>query len=293
MGKRARNFGGSWTEEKLIRVSKYLRAYATIMSKQTFKFAYIDAFAGTGYRIGEKDPETSEELFPEFAEKETADFLKGSAKIALEVSPRFDKYIFIEKEKVGAHALEGLKEEHPMLAADINVVTQDANTYLTELCRKRSWATHRAVIFLDPYGMEVEWSTIELIGATKAIDLWLLFPLGVAVNRLLKRDGEINESVRQKLDRFFGTREWLSYFYRDEKSETLFGPKSEKKKVVDFEGIATYFVSRLKTVFVGVAENPLPLLNSKNNPLYLLCFAAGNEKGSPTALKIAQDILGR
>jgi hypothetical protein len=44
-------------------------------------------------------------------------------------------------------------------------------------------------------------------------------------------------------------------------------------------------------VFKGVANNPLPLYNSKNNPLYLLCFAAGNPKGAPTAVKIAQDIL--
>ena len=45
------NFGGQWTEEKLRRVKKYLVAYATIMNKQQFRFAFIDAFAGTGYRI--------------------------------------------------------------------------------------------------------------------------------------------------------------------------------------------------------------------------------------------------
>lgn len=43
-------FGGDWTAEKLERVRKYLAAYATIMHKQNFRFAYIDAFAGTGYR---------------------------------------------------------------------------------------------------------------------------------------------------------------------------------------------------------------------------------------------------
>jgi hypothetical protein len=31
--------------------------------------------------------------------------------------------------------------------------------------------------------------------------------------------------------------------------------------------------------------------NSKNDPLYLLCFAVGNKKGAPIAIKIAQDIL--
>ena len=43
-------FGGSWTDEKLKMVEKYLKAYAVIMNNHNFRFAYIDAFAGTGYR---------------------------------------------------------------------------------------------------------------------------------------------------------------------------------------------------------------------------------------------------
>jgi hypothetical protein len=50
-------------------------------------------------------------------------------------------------------------------------------------------------------------------------------------------------------------------------------------------------VERLKTIFAGVAKNPLALYNSANTPLYLLCFSAGNEQGAKTAVKIAQDIL--
>ena len=33
-------FGGNWTEEKLKRVEKYLKAYAIAMNKQNFRFAY-------------------------------------------------------------------------------------------------------------------------------------------------------------------------------------------------------------------------------------------------------------
>jgi hypothetical protein len=47
----------------------------------------------------------------------------------------------------------------------------------------------------------------------------------------------------------------------------------------------------LKTVFAQVVPNPLILTNSKGVPIYLLCFAAGNPKGAPTAVKIAKDIL--
>jgi len=39
------------------------------------------------------------------------------------------------------------------------------------------------------------------------------------------------------------------------------------------------------------AAKGLVLKNSRSSPLYLLCFAAANKGGAPTALKIAQDIL--
>ena len=146
-------------------------------------------------------------------------------------------------------------------------------------------------MLLDPYGMQVDWSTIEAIAKTKAIDLWILFTIGVAVNRLLRKDGKLNKSVKDKLDNFFGSLDWIEAFYTIEQKDTLFGQHKESKKVVDFDGISNYFVRRLKKIFVGVAENPLRLYNSKNNPLYLLCFAASNKRGAKPALKIANYIL--
>jgi three-Cys-motif partner protein len=167
-------------------------------------------------------------------------------------------------------------------------VNQDANVYLQELCLNYSWKNNRAVLFLDPYGMQVKWDTIEAIAKTKAVDLWLLFPLGVAVNRLLKKDGKINVSFRKRLDQMFGTTEWFKHFYSVKTRQSLFGEEMGLEKICNFDTISAFFVSRLKDVFPKVAEKPLALRNSKNNPLYLLCFASANSK----ALKIAQQILG-
>ena len=110
MQKSNHQFGGKWTTEKLERVAKYLRAYSTIMTKQAFRFAYIDAFAGTSYRTQKSSEVQGELLFPEFAEKETRRFLEGSARIALQVTPRFSKYIFIEKELTRCNELNKLKD---------------------------------------------------------------------------------------------------------------------------------------------------------------------------------------
>jgi three-Cys-motif partner protein len=139
--------------------------------------------------------------------------------------------------------------------------------------------------------MQVTWDTIEAIANTKAIDLWILFPLGVAVNRMITRDGKINESWRRKLDMMFGVPDWYEAFYQPKITQSFFGEETSMEKISNFDSISEYFVKRLKTVFAGVAENPRPLFNSRNIPLYLLCFASGNPKGAKTAIKIAHDIL--
>ena len=149
-------------------------------------------------------------------------------------------------------------------------------------------------MFLDPYGMQVNWETIKAIANTKAIDLWYLFPLGIGVNRLLKKDaGKMPASWEIKLDNIFGTNEWKDAFYDEKQRSTLFGNETKIVKDTDFVKISKFIVERLKSIFAGVAENPLLLRNSKNNPLYLLCFASGNPRGAITAIKIAQDILKR
>lgn len=280
-------FGGEWTTEKLDRVRQYLAAYTTALKNQRYRIAYIDAFAGTGYRAAPKDNEQEAWLFPEMDE-----FRDGSARIALQVEPNFDSYIFIERDPKRFAELERLKGEFPQLADAIKLENADANSYLKGLCQGPSWRRHRAVLFLDPFGMQVTWDTIAAIAQTQAIDLWLLFPLGVAVNRVLPRRGRINPSWRAKLDQLFGATDWYDIFYQTNKTPGLFGEEEMTEKIGNFAAISQYFVNRLGTVFAGVAE-PLPLFNSRNNPLFLLCFAVGNPnpKAQELALRIARHIL--
>jgi three-Cys-motif partner protein len=290
-------FGGEWTIDKLERIRKYLSAYTRIFhanERARYLFPiYLDAFAGTGYHSPAHAVAHPELPLPELTEPDNQEFLKGSTRIALDVEPPFKQYIFIEKDPERVKELADLEQEYPRHAGKTIVVPGDANTYLKDWCDLTSWDKRRAVVFLDPYGMQVEWSTIESIAKTEAIDLWILFPLGVAVNRLLRRNGPPPESEAKALTRIFGTDDWLDEFYPQKKVLTLFGEEETRTKEADFNKIGQYFVNRLKSVFTKVADNPLPLMNSRNNPLYLLCFAAGNPKGAQTGVKIAQDILRR
>lgn len=287
-------FGGDWTAAKLERVRKYLVPYATIMRKQKFRFAYIDAFAGTGYNTPKQRDGEFAPFFEGLRTPDSRQFLDGSARIALKVEPRFSKYIFIEKDPKRFAELNKLKAEFPTLASDIVLINADSNAYLRDICENRRWDKNRAVLFLDPFGMQVTWETITAIARTEAIDLWLLFPLGTGANRLLKRDGNIPQSWRARLDATFGATDWFQAFYQKiEQYDLLSGqPTVETYKVASFDSISRYFLKRLKTVFPYVATNPLPLFNRANCPLYLLCFAAGNPgSGGKVAVKIAEDIL--
>jgi three-Cys-motif partner protein len=284
-------FGDStWTQDKLERVRKYLVAYSTILSKRSHKFAYIDAFAGTGYHELKKRKKADDfNLYPEEDEPAMDAFLDGSARIALQVKPCFHKYIFIEKCPRKAAELEKLKEEFPEKRNDIIIETKDANTYLQELCR-RSWKERRAVLFLDPFGMQVEWKTLEAVANTQAIDTWILFPVS-GVNRLLKQDGKIPAGWRQRLDTMFGEASWFDVFF-PKRSLALFDT-DERDKIASIDRIGKHFNDRLSSLFAGVAKNPYTLFNSKGAPLFLLCFAAANPHAAKTAIKIAQDILKR
>lgn len=287
-------FGGDWTEQKLKRVRKYLQEYAKIMNSQKFNFAYVDAFAGTGYRKLTLDENENQLLFPELDFQDAVDFRQGSVQNALEIRPKFNKYIFIEQNTDNFSELLKLRDNYiqteDFTDNDIECVRCDANEFLDEFCRKK-WTKHRATVFLDPFGMQVEWKTIESIANTQAIDLWLLFPI-TAINRLLKRDGEICFSNQKKLNLVFGDDTWREVFYNTIQQMPTFEEQIQWEKIGNiFSEIEKYIVKRLKEIFSGVADNPLILRNSKNVPLYLLCFAANNPKGAPIAVRIAQHIL--
>lgn len=295
-------FGGPWTEEKLRRIDKYLGAYMTIFERNRaashLRTHYVDAFAGTGRRSSPVARDRVEgSLFEDALEDADANSLKeGSAYVALRQERPFDRYLFVDRSPDHARGLEKLRDEFPALSGRITVEAADANAFLGSWCRDTDWRGNRAVVFLDPYGMQVDWSTIEAIARTEAVDLWILFPLGQAVNRLLTKQNLPGPAQSERLTKLFGTEDWREAFYeaREERIDqpTFFEMEgASHAKRADFDVIGAFFVKRLATIFAGVAENPLPLRNSTNVPLYLLCFAAANPKGAPTAVRIANHIL--
>lgn len=138
-------FGGEWTQDKLTRLEKYLRAYTTIFASnpraQFFETIYVDAFAGTGSSVPKSRPRKAipAEEHSDIAEPETQEFLKGSARKALEVEPQFKRYLFIERHAARFKELQALKDEYPEQADRIEIVQAETNVYLEQWCNATDW----------------------------------------------------------------------------------------------------------------------------------------------------------
>lgn len=241
------SFGGAWTERKLSVVRRYLEIYAQALKNQPFHRIYIDAFAGTGDRT-----ETRRETLPLLDLPELDAVMKGSARLALEVAPPFDRYVFIERVTRRASELLALKNEFS--TKNIEVINADANDAIADLCTATNWRSSRGIVFLDPYGLQVTWDTLVAIARTGALDVWLLFPSGMGLNRLLTKSGDIPDEWQEALDRSLGTPEWRQAFYRSEEETDLFGSHSKIVKDAEPKKLERFYLDRLRTILSPLAH---------------------------------------
>ena len=292
------SWGGQWTEEKLDAFEKYVNAYLTIMNpnreKYHWKLIYFDGFAGSGSRNDDSSQAVSElmlDLFKdEYIDEEELNTYKGAAERVLGIKQNgFDQYVFVDKNK---NSSQQLKNQLEPFAQGRNLVfkTSDANEQVITLAK----AMHQnknlvSLILLDPFGMQVDWKSIELLKGTRT-DLWILIPTGVIVNRLLDRKAELTHM--DKLTSFFGKDESFlkDYFYKKKTVDTLFGETEIIEKVKKpIEKIAELYIEQLKTIFEHVTEKPLVLYNSRKTPIFHFACASNNS----TAIKIASQIINK
>jgi three-Cys-motif partner protein len=292
---------GPWAREKLDALGKYVAAYTTVLKKQTWCAGtiFVDAFAGPGKSrvrpsstaapgpdplLSGFDLEAGGDDAPAMAE-----YIKGSPRVALDIPNPFSRYIFIERATDRLAELEQLKIEYGA-ARRIDVVAGDANDALREALldggirwRGHGGRGHVAVVFLDPFGMQVPWSTIADLAGTGAIEIIVNFPMGMAIERLLARSGDISDDWRRSLDEFFGTPDWHALAYRT--VNDLLGEKTEKIPKCG-PRFAEWYAGRLGQAF-GHASQPRLIKNTRGGHLYYLIWAGPHPKG----LEIANYVL--
>ena len=288
---------GPWAQEKLECLRKYLSAYTKIMSKQREwckNYCYVDAFAGPGtLKIRKNNTNTDiQEFLPVFNptieendDSELQQLISGSPKIALDVTPSFTEYLFVELDSEHLESLNELTRTYQNKDFQIDIQRGDCNNVLRKWLEQTTWNNRRGVIFLDPFGMQVPWDTIEKIASTNALEIIMNFPVGMAIQRLLKKSGEFSPQEKNKLSNYFGTEEWFEALYKNKKD--LLGESAQK---VSQSGkiLLHWYSNRLRNIFKFVSE-PRAVKSTRNNTLYYLLFAGHNETG----YKIASDILNQ
>ena len=278
------SFGGSgWTDDKLEVMRRYFAAYAQALKNRSFRRVYVDAFAGTGDRLDTRTADSDERKLFGDDESDVSLVKAGSARIALSIEPPFDKYVFVDQSKGHVQALHSLREEFPF--RNINIFEKDANDALRELARQENWRSTRAAVFIDPYGLQVSWATLEALAATRSVDIALLFPTG-PLTRMLIRDGKIPGEWENRIDDHLGRCDWRTAFYASSLSTDLFSNQHVGlKKSVDPQGLRRFVTNRLREIFPYVCEDQLELKNSKGAVLYHLFIICANP--SPAAIQLA------
>ena len=271
----AHRFGGVWTEIKLKALNDYLAFYQEALKNQGFETWYIDAFAGTGDRHAEL---TQGGIFEGNPIEHVERILDGSARKALKIVPPFAHYWFAEQHRGRARQLEKLKSEWPY---DIQIRAGEANAELRSLFAARPWSggtttgKQRGVVFLDPYGMSVDWETLHVLAATQKVDVWYLFPRAAVIHQLANDIRGIDEGKRRALARIFGGDDWESEFYSMKPAQMSFldeTPEQSKGRHASPAQIASFARKRLGKLFCYVSE-PLPLLVNGHDYFELYCLS--------------------
>ncbi len=275
----ANQFGGEWTEIKIRVFKKYLYAYMQIMKDKPWKLIYFDGFAGSG------DIQTKEE---------TQKVIEGTARHVLNFNdPReFDLYYFVEKNVDNAKYLQRIinNEFSEKVSKSWVQGGEDCNNKLVDMAnflRSEKGKNYKAIAFIDPYGMQVKWETLKSLKGL-GIDLWILVPTGIGINRMLTKHKKSPAKWFEVLGDFFGlnSHDIEQHFYVKEQQMNLFGEEKYNKTDNAVQKAAGLYVERLKSIFKFVS-NPMPLKNS-NNTIMFHFIAASNVA---VAVKIANDII--
>ncbi len=288
-------YGGPWSEVKLDAVEYYLQCYSNALTPKSMDIWYIDAYAGSGDREAERQVGG---ILEGRALETVVEVLDGSARRALKIKPSFKHFVFIEKDSERARHLESVKYEFP--GVEIEVLNGDANTELLKLVSKDPWTRKaksfsRGVVFLDPFSMQVDWSTLQALAATECLDVWYFFNVQAVTRQLAHDIGGIGNK-EATLDRVLSRRWRELYSVQPEKTPNqtdMFGFAADKnepsaKRTISKDQLDKWFKTLLSNEFAYVSD-PLPILTPHSGHTFSLFLAVANRH--PKAIELAEKFV--
>lgn len=255
---------GRWSEIKLEIIKRYAEEFSKILTAQEkvpFHHIYIDAFSGAGMHIS----------------KTTGELVDGSPVLALQVTPPFRGYHFIDLDGAKVAALSKIVGGRQ----DVNIYQGDCNrVLLTDIFPNVRWEDYRrGLCLLDPYGLHLNWEVIAKAGEMRSIEIFLNFPVAdMNRNVLWNNPQNVSQADIERMNAFWGDDSWRKIAYTTERNLFEFEEKT------DNETIANAFRQRLKDVAgFKCVPKPLAMRNSNNAIVYYLFFASQNSTGEKIA----------
>lgn len=269
-GLRARE-NGLWGKEKLTFLDDFvppaLQATGATRWPKLQRW-YVDLFAGPGRNV---DPDTGEEF-------------EGSAIRVLPMAALGDKRVhfthavLVNKDSNDQKALTErvtrLRAEGrcPIPGSSLQFHTHDANRLVDRIMSGIDQRAY-ALVFADITNpSQWPWSSVKQIKARnhESVDFYMLFPLGMAINRMLSYRAETVEESSRVLNAFFGTDQWRP-FVADRKTDAQ-SPELRRR-------VLELYMDRLRMLgwaYVIVAKD---IKREGNISMYHMLYASNHEAG--------------
>ncbi len=265
---------GIWSEVKLAIIKEYASTYTKIMDAQrreripSLRWFYIDGYAGSAHHFL----------------KTSGDLVEGSPLIALNTTPPFHEYHFIDSDTGRAAELRKEAGDRP----DVFTYSEDCNTVLlSKVFPRADYGQYkRALCLLDPYNIDLTWQVIETAGKARSVEIFMNFMIMDINRNAMRRDPEKSVVVKmEQMTRLWGDETWKDAGY--DQVQTLFEPVPQK---VSNERFAEAFRQRLqKKAGFKFVPPPMPMKTKNNSVIYYLYFASQKEAG----MDIVNDIFNK
>jgi three-Cys-motif partner protein len=262
---------GIWSLWKLAALHLYFEAFTKACASAGGGY-YVDGFAGPGVcRVRDSNP-------PYFA--------WGSPLLALRTTPRFERCLFVDLDPRAVTALRartfaygGRGETH---LGDVNVLVP--NLIQSEV---PGWAP--CFCLLDQQGGELAWETVARIAGTRGRhrkpELMILFPLRMALLRLLSVGRSVSEEFASRWDTTMGSHEWFGIY-----QARVRGNVSPSEAQTQYLALYSDALKGLGYKHVTSREITAPRAPGlKRQGMYHLFFATDHEAG----FKIMSDVFRR
>jgi three-Cys-motif partner protein len=260
---------GSWAADKLDYLARYINVFETSMrNKWTVRY-YIDLLSGPGKnRV-----------------RESGEVLLGSPLIALTTQHPFTHYIFVDNSPENTAALRERCSVSPY-SDRVTILTGDCNTLVDQIVAQIQPVQWQSLnlAFLDPEGMELQWSTVEKLARLPRMDLIINYPQG-GLKRGMRQVFEANPPT--KVDRFFGgsrvARDIREVPAKAPPRRPALSPAGPIQKQPGETGLPVTYIG-----IVDTGDSPLIRNVQRRAPLYRLLFASKHPLGNEFWEKITR-----